>query len=183
MQKQVRKIPDCLFTDELRQAYLDSNLDWNYYLEHIKILESAKRENFPPDTIKAWFIEMMRRHWDRNTFGKRFSAVMSATKYGTISFDVWVQAKEVYSFDEITAHANRIVNQRLRKAEQLLEKGSELSPKDKKIIELTVKENAARVIYEQRRKKAEEYMDEQVKELLTELNITLGGHGTTNRME
>lgn len=140
--------------------YLNSNLDWDYYLKHIKFLEAAKRDEFPKETIESWFIEMMRRCWTRKTFDTQFSAVMSATKYGKISFDIWVKSKVMYTEAEINAQANRLLNERLAKAEKAIRNGWQLTAKDEKIIELYAKEHTAKIIYEKKQAEYERRLNE-----------------------
>ena len=75
---------------------------------------------------------------------------MSATKYGKISFDVWVKSKVMYTEAEINAQANRLLNERLAKAEKAIRNGWQLTAKDEKIIELYAKEHTAKIIYEKK---------------------------------
>ena len=73
---------------------ISRTLDRTIFDKGIAWLEAAKQENFPPETLEVWYVEMNRLGWSDTTFRERVLNVLRAKTYGKVKFDDFVSAEE-----------------------------------------------------------------------------------------
>src|SRR5690554_2845594 len=106
MQKNLRPsrmgMPDWV-PSELIGNWNDTDIDYRFCMDLFAKLEAAKRDNFPKETMRIWFIEFLKRGWNKRMVIERYEALLGTKIYGTekIDFADWVNAVPVYAQDEV----------------------------------------------------------------------------------
>ena len=135
-----RKRPDWL-PAELQGRYNETDLEYDpYCLRIFQNLEAAKRENFPRETMRIWFMEFIKRGWTKKMVLARYNALIAKPIFGkeNLEFSDWVSAVPVYAEDEINILVNRKVESIIARGNYLKNKQVELTEEDKKAVETAV---------------------------------------------
>jgi hypothetical protein len=103
-------------------------------------LEAAKREKFPKETMRVWFIEFVKRGWTKKMLLKRYEALLAKPIFGkeNLEFADWVNAVPVYAEDEMSSIVNRRVDAIIQKGQFLKDKKVKLTAEDKQAIEAAI---------------------------------------------
>lgn len=148
---------------ELNSVYQSTDLDYGFCLKLFAQLEAAKRDKIPPETMRQWFIEMIRRGWTNKMVQERYDNVLGSKMYGATSFSDWINSVEVYGMDEIKLIIKQKIDSMIERGRMLnasLNRNPELSNDDKKAIDLyaftIVKSRIANNYYDAREKRKEE---------------------------
>ena len=88
------KPPEWLNYD-LEDKWGKTNLHYQYYLGKIAELEAARRDKIPPETIRIWYMDFLRRGWNQSMFDHRFNAVKGMRTYGPLALTDWINAEVV----------------------------------------------------------------------------------------
>lgn len=120
----------------MTDCYLRTDLTFEYFHLKISEVESAKRDNFPKETQKIWFIEAVERNWDKKTLDSRCRAVLSKTMFGAVQFSDLLDAAEVYTKDEIRNEVERVIENRIWGVRKFKEFKTELTPEELKSVHL-----------------------------------------------
>jgi len=138
---------------ELIGNWNDTDIDYRFCMDLFAKLEAAKRDNFPKETMRIWFIEFLKRGWNKRMVIERYEALLGTKIYGTekIDFADWVNAVPVYAQDEVNLMVERKINARIQKGmvflnkilpkiNKLFQPAIELSEEDKKNIAIAALE-------------------------------------------
>ena len=100
-------------------------------------LEAAKREKFPVETMRQWFIEFVRRGWTKKMLKERYLALLSTKIFGTqrIDFSDWVNAVPVMAIDEVNLQVKKQIDAIIARGNFLKDKKIELTEEDKQAVE------------------------------------------------
>ena len=111
-------------------------MDFEYFHLKISEVESAKRDSIPKETQRVWFIEAVRRNWDKRTLDLRCVAILSSKVFGAVQFNDLLEAEEVYTKDEIRNEAERIINYQINTVKNFRGFKTELTPDEMKSVHL-----------------------------------------------
>ena len=125
---------------EITEKYNKTDLTYDFCLKLFGQLEAVKREKFPIETMRQWFIEFVRRGWTRQMLQKRYDALLSTKIFGIekLDFADWVNAVEVYALDEVQVMVNNKVNALIVRGNMLKDKKIELTEEEKREIDLAI---------------------------------------------
>jgi len=98
---------------ELREQFQTTDLTFEYFAKKIAESEAAKRDSIPASTVNIWFIETVRRNWDKETLDERCIALMSKKVFGAVQFDDLLEAQRSFTYAEIRCEAERLINYRI----------------------------------------------------------------------
>src|SRR3990167_3139741 len=128
------------FPIEELNSWNKTDLTFEYCLKLFAQLEAIKREKFPPETMRQWFIEFIRRGWTKFMLMERYKGLLNTKIYGIEKLDIadWINAVEVYAQDEVNLMVERRVNALIQRGNYLKNKKIELSEEDKKAVDLAV---------------------------------------------
>jgi hypothetical protein len=103
-------------------------------------LEAAKREKFPPDTIRIWFVEFIRRGWTKKMLQARYDNLLGTKIFGkeNIEFADWVNAVPVMAIDEVNKLVKDKINATITRGRFLKDKKIELTEEEKKEVDFVV---------------------------------------------
>jgi hypothetical protein len=103
-------------------------------------LEAAKREEFPKESLRVWFLEFIRRGWTKKMLLERYDALLSTKIFGIQKLEIadFINAVPVYAQDEVNIMVNRKVDDLIQKGNYLKDKEYVLTEDEKKTIELAV---------------------------------------------
>lgn len=135
-----RKMPDWL-PKKLQSAYNETDLEYtNFCLKIFGDLEAAKRDKFPKETLRIWFIEFVKRGWTKAIVEKRYEALLGKPIFGkeNLEFADWVNAVPVMAMDEVSLIVKRRIDAIISRGKYLKDKKVELSEEDKKSVEAAV---------------------------------------------
>jgi hypothetical protein len=97
-------------------AYDQTDVEYHpFFTSLCANLESKKRDNFPPETIRGWYLEMLQRGWTRHMVLDRYRALLDIKIYGVerIDWADWVHAVPVIGVDEANLRIDREINFRI----------------------------------------------------------------------
>jgi len=99
------------FPVQFNDEWNKTDLTFEFCIKLFAQLEAVKRENFPKETARQWFIEFVRRGWTKKMLQRRYDALMSTKIYGIEKLEMadWVNAIPVMAMDEV----NLLVKQRI----------------------------------------------------------------------
>lgn len=126
------EIPEWLPPD-LFNNFNETDLEFHpFCTELFAKLEAAKRENFPKETMRVWFIEFVRRGWTKKMVLERYNALLTTKIYGVekLDFADWANVVETFAKDEMQL----LVKQQI---ESMLQRGRYLLANKEKVIQLT----------------------------------------------
>ena len=125
---------------EVTEQYNKTDLTYDFCIKLFFQLEAAKREKFPMETARQWFIEFIRRGWTKAILQKRYNALISTKIYGIekLDFADWVNAVQVYGEDEINIMLRQRIESKILRGNFLKDKKVELTEEDKQNIDLAV---------------------------------------------
>lgn len=150
---------------EFENQYNKTDLSFEFCLKLFAQLEAAKREKFPSETIRQWFIEFIKRGWTKKMVQDRYDALLSTKIYGIekLDFSDWVNSVQVYAIDEVNNMVKNRVDSMIAKGRFLKDKKIELTDEEKTAVDLAVAKEIelgyqsgwyeARETYQQERKK------------------------------
>lgn len=91
-QKRLKNIPNFVPAD-IADKYQKSDLDYKYCVVKFSEMQSAKRDSIPIPTMKLWYIEFIKRDWNKYKFDTQFEALMETDILGySIRIDHWLNA-------------------------------------------------------------------------------------------
>lgn len=126
---------------EITEQYNKTDLGYDFCLKLFGQLEAVKREKFPPETMRQWFIEFVRKGWTKKMVQKRYDALLGTKIYGIekLEFADWVNAVEVFGYDEMNLKVERKINSMIHRGAFLKSHPDiELTEEDKKCLELEI---------------------------------------------
>jgi hypothetical protein len=126
---------------EYQNNYYETDLIYDPYCTSLFArLEAAKREEFPKETLRIWFMEFIRRGWTRKTVKERYEALISTKIFGIQKLEIadWINALPVFTQDEVNQMVQRRVDYLIQRGNFLKDKDYILTEDDKKAIELAV---------------------------------------------
>jgi hypothetical protein len=82
-------------------------------------LEAAKREDFPAESLNAWFSLMSQRGWTNGFFLEKVRGVLDSKQYGGVKFDSFIDGKGFYTESESRQMAEKIIERRKEQLESL----------------------------------------------------------------
>ena len=142
-----------------------SDLTFEFCVKLFMNVEAAKREKIPQETARVWFIEFIKRGWNKAMLMERYNALLSTKIYGIekLEFADWVNAVQVYAVDEVNNMVKNKIESIIAKGKYLKDKKIELTAEEKQAVDLAVAKeielgyNAgwyeARETYQQERRK------------------------------
>lgn len=103
-------------------------------------LEAVKREKFPVETMRQWFIEFVRRGWTKKMLQARYDALLATKIYGVekLDFADWVNAVPVMAMDEVNLLVKQRIEEMITKGRFLKNKKVELTEEEKQYVELAI---------------------------------------------
>lgn len=136
----MEKTPDFVKGD-LLELYKSSELEFIFVHGHCLKMGTTKMIDISIQTIKAWYEQMLLNYWTKKVFLIRLDAVTRATVFNRIDWNDWI-AKDtaVYGLFEIELKVNQRVDNLIRQGRMLAalrDKKFELTPEEKKLIELS----------------------------------------------
>ncbi|MBK7381672.1 MAG: hypothetical protein IPJ03_22290 [Ignavibacteriales bacterium] len=103
-------------------------------------LEAVKREKFPPESMRQWFIEFVRRGWNKKMLQERYDALLSTKIFGIEKLEIadWINAVPVMAMDEVNLLVKRRIESLIQRGNYLKDKEYELTEEDKKAVDLAL---------------------------------------------
>lgn len=153
------------FPVQYNEKWNGTDLTFEYCIKLFANIEAAKREKIPMETARQWFIEFVRRGWNKKMLQKRYDALLSAKIYGIekLEFSDWVNAVPVMAMDEVNILVKQKIDSMIQRGKYLKDKKTELTESEKQEVDLAVAKeielgyNAgwyeARETYQQERKR------------------------------
>jgi hypothetical protein len=163
-----KEIPKWLGS-ELFDNYKKTDLTFEYCLDLFARIEAAKREKFPPETMRIWFTEFIRRGWTKKILLKRYQALLSTKIFGIekLDFADWVNAVEVMAMDEVNKMVDDRINSKIQRGNYLRNANIELTPEEKRLVDLSVSKQIE-LQYQNRRYELMEQAAEELKKAYLE---------------
>ncbi len=155
------KVPEWL-PIQFADNYEKTDLTYKFCLKIFGQLQAAKRENFPPETMRQWFIEFIKRGWNKAMVQKRYDALLGTKIFGVDKLDIadWVNAVSVYGEDEMNVLLDRRIENMINKGRMLKNQKIELTELEKKSIELALAKEIQLELNNQRYEAMENYKNE-----------------------
>jgi len=152
---------------ELTGKYNETDLTYEFCLRLFGQLEAVKREKFPSETMRQWFIEFVRRGWTKLMLMERYKGLLSTKIYGIEKLDIadWINAVEVFALDEVRLMVNRKIETLITRGRFLKDKEVELTDEDKKAMELAAAKDAEFDFKNRYSEKLNDYREERRKQL------------------
>ena len=87
---------------ELERHYMATDLTYDYCLMIFVQLEAAKREKFPPETARQWFIEFIKAGWTKEIVKMKTKLLMKVKVYGIEKLEIadWINAEEELNYSD-----------------------------------------------------------------------------------
>lgn len=100
-----------------------NKLDWNKFLKRMAVLEAAKRDSIPADTVKTWFLIAKEMNWSELDLDSKMAQIIKKKSYGndTVRIDDFFSEEKVYTQSEVRIAVYKRITQIINEAKSILE--------------------------------------------------------------
>lgn len=121
IKKSEKLSPAVLNTEELREAYANTDLEFHYVHSKCYELVNIKSKRISDDNILFWFRRMLKDRWTKKIFDRQYERLIKREiKNDMIDYSDWCNAEIMLPEFEIVKRANNIVGSKIREGERLL---------------------------------------------------------------
>lgn len=169
--------PDWLYEDAL-ENWDKTDLTYSFFLKEMAKIETAKRDNIPPETLRIWFNEFIRRGVKVNQFKIMVNAVLTINTFGAVKINDFFNQEELFTRTQMNLEIDRIINRKRREAQEMKENGMTIDEATQTFIEFSANQKFINQSKIDRQERIDDLIEQRTKEITKEkrtkiLNLSL----------